>query len=90
MEQIKNVIKIDGDKNHVSQGTGISSKADIKGNKNDVYQGKKSSVLPKKVNGWTKTQIICTVITAIIGCIGLLFTYIRYKEEINSWVSSLF
>ena len=24
MEQIKNVIKIDGDKNHVSQGTGVS------------------------------------------------------------------
>ena len=31
------MIKIDGDKNHVSQGTGISSKADIKGNKNEVY-----------------------------------------------------
>lgn len=24
MEQIKNVVKIDGDKNHVSQGIGIS------------------------------------------------------------------
>ena len=82
-----NVVKIKGNKNHVSQGTGISSKADINGDKNDIYQGDSPFTPPIKVNGWTKTQIISTL---VIGVVGLLFTYIRYKKEINSWFSSVF
>ena len=57
MEQFKNVVKIDGDKNYVLQDSESSSKADIKGNKNDVSQGISSSTSPIKVNGWTKTQV---------------------------------
>ena len=87
MEQFKNVVKIDGDKNYVLQDSESSSKADIKGNKNDVSQGISSSTSPIKVNGWTKTQIISAI---VIGCIGLLFTYIINKDKIDSWVSNLF
>lgn len=87
MVQFKNVAKIDGDKNHVLQDSESSSKADIKGNKNDVSQGISSSTSPIKVNGWTKTQIISAI---VIGCIGLLFTYIINKDKIDSWVSNLF
>lgn len=75
MGQLKNEVKIDGNKNHISQGSRISSKADIKGDKNDVNQGISSSS-PAKVNGWTKAQIICAVITVILGILGFFFTYI--------------
>ncbi len=87
MEQIKNELKIKGNKNHVSQGSNISSKANIEGNKNEVSQGNCSVPISCKTNNWTKVQIISTI---VIGCIGLLFTYITYKSTIDSWVLELF
>lgn len=90
MEQIKNVLKIKGNKNHVSQGSSISSNANIEGNKNDVIQGNNSVPTSSKTKKWTKPQIINAIITATIGVIGLIFTYIINKSAIDSWVSNLF
>lgn len=87
MEQFKNEVKIAGNKNHVLQDSDCSSKADIKGNKNDVSQGNSSAPTLCKTNKWTKTQIISAI---VIGCLGLLFTYIINKDKIDSWVSNLF
>lgn len=90
MEQIKNVLKIKGNNNHVSQGSGISSNANIEGNKNDVSQGDCSVTTSGKTNKWPKANIINAIITATIGVIGLLFTSIINKSAIDSWVSNLF
>lgn len=87
MEQIKNELKIKGNKNHVSQGSNISSKANIEGNKNEVSQGNCSVPISGKTTNWTKVQIISAI---VIGSIGLLFTYIINKDKIDSWVSNLF
>lgn len=87
MEQFKKVVKIDGDKNHVSQDSESSSKADIKGNKNDVRQCNSLAMTPNKVSVWTKTH---TFFFIVFGALTLLFTYIINKSAIDSWVSNLF
>lgn len=87
---MKNELKIKGNKNHVLQGSGISSNANIEGNKNDVSQGNSSIPTSGKTDKWTKAQIISAIVTATIGVIGLLFTYIINKSAIDSWASNLF
>lgn len=87
MEQIKNVVKIKGNKNQVSQGTGDSSKAYIEGNKNKVNQVIFTSTSSTKTSKWTKFQIISAF---ILASLTLLSTYIINKDKIDSWVSSLF
>ena len=87
MEQFKNVVKIDGDKNHVLQDSENSSKANIKGNKNEVRQGNSPVMTPNKVSKWTKTHIFFFI---VFGVLTLFFTYIINKEKINSWFSNLF
>lgn len=87
MEPFKNVVKIAGDKNHVLQDSESSSKADIKGNKNNVCQGNSPAMSPNKVSKWTKVHIFFFI---VFGALTLLFTYIIYKDKINSWFSNLF
>lgn len=87
MEQLKNEVKIKGDKNHILQDSEHSSKVDIKGNKNDVRQGISPTMTPNKVSIWTKAHIFFFI---VFGVLTLLFTYIINKDKINSWISSLF
>ena len=87
MEQFKNVVTITGDKNHVLQDSESSSKADIKGNKNNVSQGNSPTMSSNKVSKWTKAHIFFFI---VFGALTLLFTYIIYKDKSNSWFSNLF
>ena len=68
----------------------VLTNANIEGNKNDVSQGDCSVTTSGKTNKWPKANIINAIITATIGVIGLLFTYIINKSAIDSWVSNLF